>query len=234
MRVVVIGASGRSGRRAVAHALAAGHEVVSVVRTPASAPESTAVAQADAHDADALAAAMAGADAVISTLGHVAKDADPTLLHDGISAIVEAMQRTGVRRIIAISAGAPYVAGDDPLARFIAKPILRLVLRANNQDTMAMDAVLAASGLDWTSIRPGRLIPGTGRPEPRIRIDLSVRWHYSTTFDTVGRTAVDALARPDWVGHAVYVTEWSPGAEVGFPGPAHALPGIGSCHDDRR
>ncbi|HWU28330.1 MAG TPA: NAD(P)H-binding protein [Microbacterium sp.] len=207
MRVVIIGASGRSGRRAVAHALAAGHEVVSVVRTLASAPQSTAVAQADARDVDALAAAMVGADAVISTLGHVAKDADLTLLREGITATVKAMQRTGVRRIIAISAGAPYIAGDDPLARFIAKPILRRVLRANNEDTMAMDAVLAASDLDWTSIRPGRLIPGTGRAEPRTRIDLSVRWHYSTTFDTVGRTAVDALARADWVEHAVYVTE---------------------------
>ena len=43
MRVAVIGASGRTGRTTTARALAAGHEVVSVVRTEASAPEDTEV-----------------------------------------------------------------------------------------------------------------------------------------------------------------------------------------------
>ncbi|MGB4135465.1 MAG: NAD(P)H-binding protein [Microbacterium sp.] len=207
MRVAIIGASGRSGRRAVAHALDAGHEVVSVVRTPASAPDRTEVAQADARDVTALAATVSGVDAVISTLGHVRGDADTRILRDGMSATIEAMSRAGVRRLVAISAGAPYVAGDDPLARFIAKPILRRVLRANNEDTMAMDEAMAASGLDWTSVRPGRLVRGAGAPGYRSRSDLSVRWHYSTTFDTVGRAAVDALTRPDWIGHAVYITE---------------------------
>ncbi|MFE6997387.1 NAD(P)-dependent oxidoreductase [Microbacterium sp. NPDC057659] len=207
MRIVIIGASGRSGRRAVVHALAAGHEVVSVVRTPSSAPESTQVAQADARDVDALAVAMTGADAVISMLGFVKGDADTRILRDGMAATLQAMQRTDIRRLIAISAAAPYVAGDDPLARFIAKPILRRVLRANNEDTMAMDAAMTASGVDWTSIRPGRLIQGTGATDYRARIDLSVRWHYSTTFDTVGHAAVDALTNPEWIGHAVYITE---------------------------
>lgn len=207
MRVVIIGASGRSGRRAVAHALAAGHEVVAVVRTPSSAPRATEVAQADARDADTLAEAVTGADAVISMLGFVKGDADTRILRDGMAATLEAMRRTGIRRLVAISAGAPYIAGDDPLARFIAKPILRRALRANNEDTMAMDAAMAASGVDWTSIRPGRLVQGVGAADYRVRVDLSVRWRYSTTFDTVGRAAVDALTYPDWIGRAVYVTE---------------------------
>lgn len=207
MRVVVIGASGRTGRRAVAHAMAAGHEVVSVVRTPSSAPESTAVVQADARDVEALTRAMNGADAVICALGHVTKDADLRILRDGMAATLGAMRRTGVRRIVVVSAGAPYVAGDDPLARYALKPILRRVLRANNEDVEAMDAALAASDLDWTSIRPGRLVQGTSSADYRTRIDASIRWHYSTTFDTVGRASVDALTRPAWVRHAVYITE---------------------------
>lgn len=139
---------------------------------------------------------------MVSTLGQVAGAADRR-----ISATLTAMGRAEVRRLVAISAGAAYVGGDDPLARLIAKPILRRVLRANNEDTIAMDAAMVASGVEWTSIRPGRLIDGTGREEYRARIDLAVRWHYTTTFDTVGRVAVDALSRPDWIGHAVYATE---------------------------
>jgi hypothetical protein len=34
-----------------------------------------------------------------------------------------------------------------------------------------------------------------------------VWWHYNTTFDTVGRAAVDAISKPGWAGHAVFITE---------------------------
>ena len=36
--------------------------------------------------------------------------------------------------------------------------------------------------------------------------DQAVWWHSNTRFDTVGRAAIDALARPDWIGHAVFIT----------------------------
>ena len=36
--------------------------------------------------------------------------------------------------------------------------------------------------------------------------DQAVWWHYNTRFDTVGRAAIDALTRPDWIGHAVFIT----------------------------
>lgn len=207
MRVAIVGASGRSGRAAVAHALAAGFEVVSVVRRPESAPEGTIVATADARDVAGLTAALRGADAVISTIGHVRADGDVVLLQEGMTALLAAMDAADVSRVVAVSASGAYVAHDDPLSRFVAKPILERVLAANNADTRAMDAALAASGTDWTSLRPSRLIPGTGAADYRVGVDRTVRWHYSTRFDTVGRAAVEALSRPEWIRHAVYITE---------------------------
>jgi putative NADH-flavin reductase len=207
MRVAVIGASGRTGRAAVTHALAAGLDVVSVVRNPSSAPPGTTVAQADARDQEALAAGVKGADAVVSCLGHVASDQDPTVLRDGAAALVAAMASVRVSRLVAVSAAGAFVAGDDPLSRFVAKPVLDRVLRANNEDTRAMETVIRASDASWTLLRPSRLITGTGRPGYRARIDASVWWHYNTKFDTVGRAAVDAVSKPDWAGHAVFITE---------------------------
>ncbi len=206
MRVAIIGASGRSGRAAAIHALAAGHEVVSVVRSPAKAPEGTAVFEADARDITALAAAIAGADAVISALGHVKADDDRTLLQDGATALVPALASTGVKRVIAISAAGAYVAGDDPLSRFLAKPLLERFLKDNNVDTRAMDDVIQSSPTAWTILRPSRLIPGEKSGDYRAGVDKAVWWHYNTRFDTVGRAAIDALARPDWIGRAVYIT----------------------------
>jgi putative NADH-flavin reductase len=206
MRVVVIGASGRSGQAAVARGVEAGHDMVAVVRNPARAPAGVAVARSDARDTAALAGALGGADAVVSCLGHVAGEKDAVLLQEAASALVTAMAQTGVGRLVIVSAAGAYVAGDDPLSRFVAKPILERVLKENNRDTRAMEAVVRGSSASWTVLRPSRLIPGPGPADYRVGVDRSVRWRYSTHFDTVGRAAVDALGRPEWIGHAVFIT----------------------------
>lgn len=206
MRVAVLGASGRSGSAAVQHALAAGHDVVSVVRDQARAPAGTMIAVADARDTAALAEAIHGAGAVVSCVGHVAGQDDPALLRDGAAALVEAMAVASVQRLVAISAAAAYVAGDDPVSRFLAKPLLERILKANNVDTRAMEDVIRTSSTEWTLLRPSRLVTGEGSPRYRSGIERAVWWHYNTRFDTVGRAAIDALARSDWSRHAIFIT----------------------------
>lgn len=210
MRVAIVGASGRSGQATVQRALAAGHDVVSVVRKASSAPAGTTIAIADARDVAALTAAVRGADAVISCLGHVRSrdmDADPSVLYDGMVALLSAMSDGRVDRVVAISAAGAYVAGDDPLSRFIAKPLVARLFGEPFADTREMESAIRASSTQWTILRPSRLVAGTGKPDYRSGIDRAVRWHYSTTFDTVGHAAIDALTDPAWVGHAVFITE---------------------------
>lgn len=207
MRIAVLGASGRTGHSTVHHALAAGHDVVSVVRNPGKAPAGTTVVQADARDTAALAEAVRGVGAVVSCIGHVTGQDDPTLLRDGAQALTDAMASTGGRRLIAVSAAAAYVAGDDPLSRFIAKPLLERMLKANNIDTRAMEDVIRSSQTDWTLLRPSRLVAGDGSSNYRSRIDKAIWWHYNTRFDTVGRAAIDAIGRTDWSHRAVFITE---------------------------
>jgi putative NADH-flavin reductase len=207
MRVAVIGASGRTGRTTVAHALAAGHEVVSVVRTAASAPAETTVRVADARDVAAVTAAVAGCDAVVSCIGHVAGADDPSILHDGAVAVLAAMSASKLTRLIAISAAGAFVEGDDPLSRFIAKPIVARLFGSGFADTREMETVIRSSPVQWTLLRPSRLIAGASTRSYRAEVDRAVWWHYNTRFDTVGRAAVDALTTPEWVGHAVFITE---------------------------
>jgi putative NADH-flavin reductase len=187
--------------------MAVGHQIVSVVRTTSKAPTGTAVAQAEARDVAALTAAISDADAVVSCIGHIAGEENPTLLRDGAVALVAAQKAAGVKRLVAVSAAAAFVAGDDPLSRFVAKPVLERMLKANNIDTRAMEEVVRTSPTDWTLLRPSRLVPGDGTSNYRRRIDRAVWWHYNTRFDTVGRAAVDALTNADWIGHALFITE---------------------------
>jgi putative NADH-flavin reductase len=206
MRVAIVGASGRSGREAVTHALAAGHQVTAVVRTASGAPDGTDVMVADGRDSSALRAAIAGADAVISCLGHPSAKSDDTLLTDGATALLTAMTSAGVTRLVIVSAAGAFVAGDDPLSRFVAKPLLGRFLKSVFDDTRRMEDVVRASGAEWTILRPSRLVPGQSGSTYRRRIDLAVHWHYNTRFDTVGRAAIDALAQPSWVGHSIFIT----------------------------
>jgi uncharacterized protein YbjT (DUF2867 family) len=220
MRVAVIGASGRSGAAAVARAQAAGHEVVSVVRRVASAPPRTTVRIADARDVSALTDAIGGVDAVISCLGHSRDNsaansaksansapADRSVLHDGAVALLTAMGAAGVTRLVAVSAAGAYAQGDDPLSRFVAKPIVARLFGEVFPDTRAMEDVIRASDAQWTLFRPSRLVAGSSRTTYRFGVDRSVWWHYNTTFDTVGRAAVDALGNSAWINHAVFITE---------------------------
>src|SRR5664279_3212065 len=78
MRVLVIGASGKTGHEVVRQALAVGHEVTAFVRDPSRLqvrdPRLTVV-RGDARSVDDLRRALAGQDAVISTVGGSAKNA---------------------------------------------------------------------------------------------------------------------------------------------------------------
>jgi uncharacterized protein YbjT (DUF2867 family) len=206
MRVAVIGASGRTGRTTVAHALAAGNEVVAVVRDATRAPEGATVRIADARDRAALTDALDGCDAAVSCLGHVPGAEDPTILREGAAALLDAMAATKVSRLVAISAAGAYVEGDDPLSRYLAKPIVARLFGGAFEDTRAMESLIRGSGTPWTLLRPSRLVAGETTKPYRAGIDRAVWWHYNTRFDTVGRAAVDALSTPAWVNHAVFIT----------------------------
>jgi putative NADH-flavin reductase len=207
MRVAVVGASGRTGRATVARLAETGHDVIAIVRTPATAPDGATARIADARDVAALTAALLGADAVVSCLGHVAGSDDTTVLHEGAIALLSALAETTVSRLVAVSAAGAYVQGDDPLSRFIAKPLVARLFGEPFADTREMERVIRAGSVDWTILRPSRLIPGTSSKPYRAGIDRAVWWHYNTKFDTVARAAVDALSTPAWVGHAVFLTD---------------------------
>ncbi|MCF4120539.1 SDR family oxidoreductase [Antribacter sp. KLBMP9083] len=115
MKFLVLGATGATGGLFIDKALENDHDVVAYARNPdrlAPRPGVTAVG-GDVRDADGLAKAMDGVDAVVSTLGlGRAKDPDDLIL-DSTRAIVDAAGRVGVRRVLIMSA---FGVGDS-LAR---------------------------------------------------------------------------------------------------------------------
>jgi putative NADH-flavin reductase len=164
MRLVVLGATGPTGRVLTEQALAAGHHVTAVTRRADALPARpglTAVA-ADATREGALDAAVAGADAVLSALGVRPSRASVSLYLAGIANAVAAMEHHGVKRLLAISSAvldpAWWPSGEFFFNHVLDPYVNRRVAATAHADMRRMEALLAdRTAVDWTVVRPSGL-----------------------------------------------------------------------------
>jgi len=130
----------------------------------------------DVLDAKAVTATVPGHDAVISALGHSRPSPAGHDLHPGVSHIIDAMKTARVSRLIWISS---HGVGDSRgHSGFLFERIFApLRLRAEFADKERQEALVTASDLDWTIIRPARLTNGplTRRPRAQPRLRISIR-----------------------------------------------------------
>ncbi|MEU0006528.1 NAD(P)H-binding protein [Streptomyces sp. NPDC006314] len=168
MNLTVFGATGGIGREIVRQALGAGHRVTAVVRDPARLDvtgDALEVFTADLTDPERLRAAVVGRDAVLSGLGARGRKnaGDAARL---TRAVLRAMEAEGVRRLLVVSAApvGPAPEDDGALDRGV-RGLVSAILKDIYADLREMEAELARSGTDWTSVRPPRLWnkPLTGR-----------------------------------------------------------------------
>ena len=192
MKILVVGATGPTGKEIVAQALAAGHQVTALVRDVSKADFSPEVRTSvgDMLDRGSLKPAVAGQDAVISAFGSGASGPfkEVTLLSEGTRNLVEAMTSCKVARLICITGvGAGESKGHGPW--FYNWLILPLVLRGVYADKTRQEAVIRDSGLDWTLVRPAiyTKAPAKGLAALRIVTDLT-----GTTVSKISR--VDTAA----------------------------------------
>ncbi len=175
MRVLVIGASGKTGHEVVRQALAAGDEVTAFVRDPSRLkirePRLTVV-RGDVRSVGDLRRALAGQDAVVSTLGGRAKDAmthplsgKPSggVMEASTAALIEAAEEAGVRRLVMLST---FMLAPNFRAG-ILKP-LALYYKGMNDDKRAGEEVLKESPLDWTIVYATRLTGGERSGRERL------------------------------------------------------------------
>lgn len=159
MRITVVGGSKGTGAQLAELALSAGHEVAVVSRS-GRVPAGASKAIGSATDPGLVAAAVAGADAVVVIVGGA------TGVHHQRAAVtrtvIAAMQEAGVRRLLVQSSlGAGDSAAQLPTPLNLITPLVlaKPLADHNEQEAAAMD-----SGLDWTIVRPAGLSdkPATG------------------------------------------------------------------------
>ena len=187
MKLFVIGATGRTGREIFKQALARGHHVTAFVRSPESITlknERLTVLKGNAMDENQLFNAMQNHDAVLSALGPRKPFKPSSLLHDSALAITRAMNRSGVKRLLVLSAAAHFPG--------IPNRIVSLILRNHMRDSRAMEQVVQASGLDWTIARPPRLTE-EDYATYRSREDAAPKMGFSLSRKAVAAFMLDAI-----------------------------------------
>ena len=171
MRIVVFGASGRTGEQVVRQALEAGHQVTAFVRTPSKLKiehGSLTIFEGDVMNAEKVEQAIVGQEAVISTIGPT-RPPVPGMMETAAKNIVSAMQKQYVKRLISTTGAGVCDPKDQPgLFDKFMKALLTMMAGDVLRDSEAYVDIIRASNLDWTIGRFPRLIDGAHTGQYRV------------------------------------------------------------------
>jgi putative NADH-flavin reductase len=198
MRIVVFGATGRTGRPLIEQALERGHEVVAFARDPTGLPsairddERVSVVTGDAADGDDVERAVAPdgrpVDAVVSVLGQTAGGPDDLLTEAGRH-VLAAMDEHGVERLVTlVGAGVREEGESVSLGGKVMGALLKLLARAALEDARDHVETVRASDTRWTVVRGPRLTEDEHTGEFRHGTDLELGMR-----DTAARANVAAF-----------------------------------------
>lgn len=177
MKVALIGPTGFVGSAVLQELLARGHEVVALARNPAKLPaqDKLSVVQADVLDAAQVAAAVGGADAVVSAYNP--GWTNPDLYNEflkGTQATFAGVKAAGLKRLLVVGgAGSLYVA---PGVQLVDTPQFPAEWKAGALAAReALNLIRQESSLDWSFLSPAVFLePGERRGSYRLGEDAPV------------------------------------------------------------
>ncbi|MFG3498870.1 NAD(P)-dependent oxidoreductase [Streptomyces sp. NPDC047928] len=199
MKLLILGATGPTGRHVVDVALRSGDQVTAFVRDPAALgdlADQVTVATGDATSPRDVSAATAGQDAVISALGRGRSVVADDFFTRSSAAVIAAAREAGVSRLVWLSSfGVGHTFPWSSLPQKLKYATLLRSLYANKE---IADERIRSSGLDWTLVYPTRLTHGPARGAYRAADRLPMRGD-----PTISRADVAAFMH-----QAAHGTEW--------------------------
>ncbi|MEI4482643.1 MULTISPECIES: NAD(P)-dependent oxidoreductase [unclassified Phyllobacterium] len=207
-KIVILGATGPTGRHIVAQAVARGYDVTVLVRSPEKAAElkGANIVVGDARDEKALRQTIKGRDAVISALGTPASPfREVTLLSTATRALVNAMKAEQVSRLIAVTGlGAGDSKGHGGF--LFDNLIYPLLLRKVYADKNRQEAIVKGSDLDWTIVRPSILNNKQEHKPVRALTDLSDVHGGTISRKDVATFLLDQITSSTWLKKTPFIT----------------------------
>ena len=165
MNILIIGATGKTGRQLIKQGLESGHEITALVRNPnklrVQHPNLQFI-QGDVLNPVSLEEAMTNQDAVLCALGHKRFFIKTNILSKGTANLIQTMTKHGVRRFICITA----LGINDSryrLGLYYTLFTIPFILYFYFKDKSLQEKLIEKSDLEWTIIRPAQFIPGKKR-----------------------------------------------------------------------
>ena len=202
--VLVLGGSGRTGGHVVRLLREGGREVIAFGRSPVKgyeADEGVRFVRGEVGDPAALAPLLAETDAVVAALASTNKD---PVCSTATRAVIEAAN--GSVRYVTVSGAGVDADGDQKgVPDKLIGAVMRVVVGGMLRDRQEELALLKNSALQWTALRPPRLVDGAATG--RIAWTFDRPANSKITRADLGAAVVEAIDRADLHGRAPFVAE---------------------------
>jgi len=200
VKLLILGATGPTGRELVTQALDARHEVAALVRADNDRADSRIeVIRGDARDPATIAAATRGRDTVLSALG-----TGKSFKGDVVSRAAANLVAANIKRLIFVSA---FGVGESiKEATWPQKLFFRTLLRSIYADKAKADAAIESSKMDWTIVRPVMLTNGAHTGAYRVGENLQPRGFPKISRADVADFMIRELTERTWIRKTVVIS----------------------------
>lgn len=208
MKLLILGGAGPTGRHVVERALAAGDDVTVLERSPAAIAalaDQVTVVVGDATSQEDVGRAMAGQDAVISTLGRGKSVRAHGLFSRAAVAVAAAAKEAGVSRLVWMSS---FGVGDTFGSATVTQKMMYSTLLSDiYADKAVAEKTIRSAGLDWTFVYPSALTNGPARGTFRVDDRIQMRGAPRISRADVADFMLKAAHGREWVKRDAVITD---------------------------
>lgn len=208
MKLLILGATGPTGRHVVDAALRCGDSVTVLARNPAALADLAdriTVIKGDATVLRDVSAAMRGQDAVVSALGRAKSLVANELFTRASAAVVGAAKEQGVSRLVWMSS---FGVGETFESATVPQKIMySTFLRGIYANKKIADEFVRSSGLEWTLVYPTVLTNGPARGRYRVSDRLDMKGVPTISRADVAAFMHQAAHSSEWIRRAAVITD---------------------------
>ncbi|GKQ35918.1 NAD(P)-dependent oxidoreductase [Streptomyces sp. A012304] len=208
MNLLILGATGPTGRHVVDLALRSGDRVTALARRPEALEDlanQVTVVAGDATSHHDVAKAMTGQDVVISALGRSTSVRADDLFTRAATAVIGAAEEVGVSRLVWLSS---FGVGDTfRSASAVQKVMYSTFLRNIYANKAVSEKAIRSSGLDWTLVYPTMLTKGPAKGGYRVGERLPMKGNPTISRADVADFMYKAAHSPEWIHRDAVITD---------------------------
>jgi putative NADH-flavin reductase len=208
MRIAIVGASGQTGKPLIEETLARGHDVIAIARSPEKIEFSDPRVEkraGDGFDEASIIAALAGADAVITTVGKTnLRDKRYNLSTAAHRSVVAGMRAHDIKRLVVISS---IGAAQGIKRKGWQRNVYLFLRRKYYRDMFQMEQELEASGVDVTILRAPALYNGPSNKNYRVLEDENYLHVLRISRADIAHFILDDVEKGTWVNRTIAVAD---------------------------